>query len=101
MFSEKIDSILKNKSGYFFDNGGSVVIIQTDPSALFYSRTVGGGFRLFAVEVDKKTGAERDYRIYKTDDPFSLDENCIKRFRSFGKGENGTLLTDDLQKPRK
>ena len=101
MFSEKIDSILKNKAGYFFDNGKSVVVIYTDPSALFYSSAIGGGFRLFAVEIDKKTGEEKEYRIYKTDNPFSLDESRIKRFRSFGKGETGTLLTDDLHRPRK
>jgi hypothetical protein len=98
MYSEKISTILSTKSGYYYDDGEAVVIILCDPKTIKKQMASGGGFRLNATAVNKKSGAELSYSLYKNNDPFTLDVLKLKSFRSFGTGATQTFLLDDLKR---
>ena len=97
----KIDSIFRNEEGYFYDTGNSVVFILEKPSALFRIISGCAGYMLKAMDIDKKTGNETPYSLYTSNGIRTFDLEKLKGFKSFGPGENGTPLIEDLKAPRK
>ena len=99
--TNKIVEILKTKKGYYYDSGDSVVFIFVDPTLVY--DLLGGlfGYRLEAISVDKKTGTETEYDLCKPDTIGQYDFEKLKHFISFGPGEHGTSLLEDLHGPRK
>jgi hypothetical protein len=98
---KKIDDILNKKEGYYWDTGNSVIIILEKPATLFQRLAGSAGYILLATEIDKQTGKETPYSLYTKKGIRVFDTSKLKHFKSFGPGEIGASLLDDLQGPRK
>ena len=94
MYSPKIDKILSSKTGYYADDRDVVIFIFEDPNFVKVKMSILGGFRLFAVAVDKETGDETKYSLSSKENAMLYDLNKLKRFKSFGSKKSTTLLED-------
>lgn len=98
---KKIDSILQKKEGYYWDTGSSVIFVLEKPSTLFLRIAGCAGYMIKATEIDKSSGKETPYSLYSKKGIRVFDIEKVRHFKSFGPGEHGTSLLEDLQGPRK